>query len=91
MYVPYEIQTTNSTIFIKPNYMNNDYFVCFKQVPNSCNLVWEGIHQRRLFGEVKPKSFLLEKMAREFFQKHQVEHFWDLAYSGAVLEVSEEP
>lgn len=67
------------------------FLVHITQVPNSCNLVWEGTHQRRLFGEVKPKSFLLEKMAREFFQKHQVEHFWDLAYSGAVLEVSEEP
>ncbi|KAG4074146.1 hypothetical protein HA402_014351 [Bradysia odoriphaga] len=60
------------------------------EVPNSCTLVWEGTSQRRHFGEVKFKVFPMEKMAREFFQKHQVEHFWDLAYSGAVLEASED-
>ncbi|XP_037933408.1 U4/U6 small nuclear ribonucleoprotein Prp3 isoform X2 [Teleopsis dalmanni] len=57
-------------------------------VPNSCVLVWEGTSQRRHFGEIKFKVFPMEKMAREFFQKHQVEHYWDLAYSGAVLEAS---
>lgn len=56
------------------------------EVPNSCCLVWEGTSQRRHFGEMKFKLFPMEKMAREFFQKHQVEHYWDLAYSGAVLE-----
>lgn len=60
------------------------------EVPNSCVLVWEGTSQRRHFGEVKFKAFPMEKMAREFFQKHQVEHYWDLAYSGAVLEASED-
>lgn len=52
--------------------------------------MWEGTSQRRHFGEVKFKSFLMEKMAREFFQKHQVEQYWDSAYSGAVLEASED-
>lgn len=60
------------------------------EIPNSCVLVWEGMSQRRHFGEVKFKVFPMEKMAREFFQKHQVEHYWDLAYSGAVLEASED-
>lgn len=60
------------------------------EVPNACHLVWEGTAQRRHFGEVKFKSFLMEKMVREFFQKHQVEHYWDLAYSGAVLEAAED-
>lgn len=60
------------------------------EVPNSCVLVWEGMSQRRHFGEIKLKGFPMEKMAREFFQKHQVEHYWDLAYSGAVLEASED-
>lgn len=60
------------------------------EVPNSCVLVWEGTSQRRHFGEMKFKVFPMEKMAREFFQKHQVEHYWDLAYSGAVLEASED-
>ncbi|CAH2225567.1 jg25109 [Pararge aegeria aegeria] len=33
-----------------------------------------------------------EKQARELFHKHGVEHYWDLAYSGAVLDAgSEEP
>lgn len=59
-----------------------------QDVPNSCVLVWEGTSQRRHFGEIKFKVFPMEKMAREFFQKHQVEHYWDLAYSGAVLEAS---
>lgn len=59
-----------------------------QEVPNSCVLVWEGTSQRRHFGEIKFKVFPMEKMAREFFQKHQVEHYWDLAYSGAVLEAA---
>ncbi|XP_059613316.1 U4/U6 small nuclear ribonucleoprotein Prp3 [Phlebotomus argentipes] len=60
------------------------------EVPNSCALVWEGTSQRRHFGEIKFKSFPMEKMAREFFQKYLVEQYWDLAYSGAVLEASED-
>ncbi|XP_031616373.1 U4/U6 small nuclear ribonucleoprotein Prp3 [Contarinia nasturtii] len=56
------------------------------EVPNSCVLVWEGTSARRHFGEMKFKLFPMEKMAREFFQRHQVEQYWDLAYSGAVLE-----
>lgn len=59
-----------------------------QEIPNTCVLVWEGTSQRRHFGEIKFKVFTMEKMAREFFQKHQVEHYWDLAYSGAVLEAS---
>ncbi|XP_067644946.1 U4/U6 small nuclear ribonucleoprotein Prp3 [Eurosta solidaginis] len=59
-----------------------------QEMPNTCALVWEGTSQRRNFGEIKFKVFTMEKMAREFFQKHQVEHYWDLAYSGAVLEAS---
>ncbi|ETN68110.1 Trisn small nuclear ribonucleoprotein [Anopheles darlingi] len=60
------------------------------EIPNTCVLVWEGTTQRRNFGEFKYKSFPLEKSARDFFQKHHVEHYWDLAYSGAVLEASED-
>lgn len=57
-----------------------------KEVANSCVLVWEGISQRRNFGEIKFKSLPNEKAARDLFQKHHVEHYWDLSYSGAVLE-----
>lgn len=59
-----------------------------KETPNSCKLVWEGKITRRNFGEIKFKSFSMEKMVREFFQKHHCEHYWDLAFSGAVLEAS---
>ncbi|XP_053623083.1 U4/U6 small nuclear ribonucleoprotein Prp3 [Plodia interpunctella] len=54
-------------------------------VPNSCQLVWEGVTKQRNFGEIKFKVLPTEKQARELFQKHGVEHYWDLAYSGAVL------
>lgn len=60
-----------------------------KEVPNSCKLVWEGKVPRRCFGEMKFKFFTMEKLVREFFQKHHCEHYWDLAYSGAVLEASD--
>lgn len=60
-----------------------------KEVPNSCTLVWEGKVPRRCFGEIKFKFFTMEKLVREFFQKHHCEHYWDLAYSGAVLEASD--
>lgn len=60
-----------------------------KEVPNSCKLVWEGKVPRRCFGEIKFKFFTMEKLVREFFQKHHCEHYWDLAYSGAVLEASD--
>ena len=60
-----------------------------KEVPNSCKIVWEGKVPRRCFGEIKFKFFTMEKLVREFFQKHHCEHYWDLAYSGAVLEASD--
>ncbi|XP_045540840.1 U4/U6 small nuclear ribonucleoprotein Prp3 [Papilio machaon] len=55
------------------------------EVPNACHLVWEGVTKHRAFGEIKFKVMPTEKQAREHFQKHGVEHYWDLAYSGAVL------
>lgn len=61
-----------------------------KLVSNSCVLVWEGISPKRNFGEVKFKTVANEKAARELLQKHHVEQYWDLAYSGAVLEASED-
>ncbi|XP_034837916.1 U4/U6 small nuclear ribonucleoprotein Prp3 [Maniola hyperantus] len=62
------------------------------EVPNACHLVWEGVVTRRAFGDIKFKVMPTEKQARELFQKHGVEHYWDLAYSGAVLGAgAEEP
>ncbi|XP_034945371.1 uncharacterized protein Prp3 [Chelonus insularis] len=55
-------------------------------VPNKCVVVWEGSTTQRHFGEIKFKVCPIEKMAREHFKKHQVEQYWDLAYSGAVLD-----
>ncbi|ENN82859.1 hypothetical protein HUJ04_010091 [Dendroctonus ponderosae] len=59
-----------------------------RDVPNKCVLVWEGTTKQRNFGELKFKVCPTERLAREHFKKHKVEHYWDLAYSGAVLEQS---
>ena len=59
-------------------------------VPNKCVLVWEGTCKQRHFGDIKFKVCPIEKMAREHFKKHQVEQYWDLAYSGAVLGNAED-
>lgn len=56
------------------------------EVPNKCVLVWEGTSKQRNFGDVKFKACPTERLAREYFKKHKVEHYWDLAYSNAVLE-----
>ncbi|CAK1587991.1 unnamed protein product [Parnassius mnemosyne] len=61
------------------------------EVPNSCQLVWEGVAKQRAFGEIKFKVMPTEKQAREHFQKHGVEHYWDLAYSRAVLGAGDQP
>jgi U4/U6 small nuclear ribonucleoprotein PRP3 len=45
---------------------------------------------RNFSGEVKFKSCPTERAARELFKKHKVEHHWDLAYSGAVLETAQD-
>uniref|UniRef100_A0A914VTI5 Small nuclear ribonucleoprotein Prp3 C-terminal domain-containing protein n=1 Tax=Plectus sambesii TaxID=2011161 RepID=A0A914VTI5_9BILA len=52
---------------------------------NRCDLVWEGLVKKRNFGEVRCKIVTLEKQARELLDKHNVAHYWDMAYSGAVL------
>lgn len=54
------------------------------EVPNKCVLVWEGTSKQRNFGEVKFKVCPTERMAREHFKKHKVEHYWDLAYSSEI-------
>ncbi|XP_014248539.1 U4/U6 small nuclear ribonucleoprotein Prp3 [Cimex lectularius] len=57
--------------------------------PNKCVLVWEGMKQQRNFGEMKFKICATEKLAREQLRKHSVEHYWDLAYSGTVMETED--
>lgn len=56
------------------------YFIYFLQ----------GTVKQRNFGEVKFKVCPTEKLGREHLKKHGVEHYWDLAYSGCVLENAED-
>lgn len=55
---------------------------------NKCSLVWEGTTKTRAFVEIKFKLCPTEAFAREQFKKFGVEHYWDLAYSGAVMETT---
>lgn len=48
--------------------------------------VWEGVTKKRNFGEVRCISATLDKQAREILEKHEVEHYWDLAYSTSLLK-----
>ncbi|KDR24472.1 U4/U6 small nuclear ribonucleoprotein Prp3 [Zootermopsis nevadensis] len=57
---------------------------------NKCVMVWEGTVKQRNFGDMKFKVCPTEKLAREHFKKHSVEQYWDLAYSGAVLEATDD-
>lgn len=54
--------------------------------PNSCQLVWEGVTKQRSFGEVRFKVCPTERAARDHLAKHRAQHYWDLAYSGSVLD-----
>lgn len=55
---------------------------------NKCSLVWEGTTKNRAFTEIKFKVCPTEAFAREQFKRYGVEHYWDLAYSGAVMETT---
>lgn len=44
--------------------------------------------QSRAFSEMKFKMCPTESFAHEQFKKCGVGHYWDLAYSGAVLETA---
>jgi len=55
-------------------------------VPNKCVLVWEGTTKERTFQDFKFKALKTEEQVREYFKKHNVQHYWDLALSGTVLE-----
>ena len=60
------------------------------EVRNSCQLIWEGTKKQRSFGDLIFKLCPSETVARDHFRKHGVEHYWDLSYSSAVLEETEE-
>ncbi len=55
-------------------------------VLNKCVLVWEGMTKERNFSDFKFKALKTEEQVREYFQKHRVQQYWDLALSGTVLE-----
>ena len=46
--------------------------------------------KNRAFGEMKFKMCPTENFAREQFRKVGVEHYWDLAFRGAILETATE-
>ncbi|XP_015790431.1 U4/U6 small nuclear ribonucleoprotein Prp3-like isoform X2 [Tetranychus urticae] len=52
-----------------------------KKIQNKCLLIWEGMVKNRAFGEIRFKNSPNESFARQFFKKHCVQHYWDLAYS----------
>ncbi|KAI1726776.1 pre-mRNA processing factor 3 (PRP3) domain-containing protein [Ditylenchus destructor] len=57
---------------------------------NECALIWEGIVQKRAFGEPRFVAANNHKHAREILDKHGVPHYWDLCYSTSVLLNSDE-
>ena len=57
----------------------------------SCNnLNLQGQTKQRNFGDLKFKLCPTEGFAREHFKKAGCEHYWDHAYSTAVLASSDE-
>ena len=52
--------------------------------------MFQGTTQNRSFGEIKFKVCPTESFAREQFKKVNAEQYWDLAFSGAVLETTSE-
>lgn len=60
------------------------------KVENKCVLIWEGTATQRNFGDIMFKLCPTETFAREFFKKHGVEQYWDLAYGASILEASED-
>merc|ERR1719336_276363 len=57
---------------------------------NKAELVWEGQTKQRSFSDLKFKLCPTEGFAREHFKKAGCEHYWDHAYSTAVIASSDE-
>ncbi len=53
-------------------------------------LLLQGEVKQRAFDKIVFKQCPTELFAREQFRKHDVEQYWDLAYSRAVLEAAGE-
>ncbi|KAE9416939.1 hypothetical protein Angca_008305, partial [Angiostrongylus cantonensis] len=52
---------------------------------NNCQLIWEGQVKRRNFRDFNVVTATIEKQARDLLEKHNVAHYWDVAYSTTVL------
>ena len=65
---------------------SEDYVKDKPDMANKCVLIWEGTMKERAFSDIKFKFVQTEEQGREYFKKHGIEHFWDLALSGTVLE-----
>ncbi|CAL8071137.1 unnamed protein product [Calicophoron daubneyi] len=55
---------------------------------SGCQLVWKGTVNQRAFDKIQFRACPTELFAREQFRKRDVEHYWDQAYSSAILESS---
>ncbi len=53
---------------------------------NKCQLVWQGMSKQRDFPDFKYKAMKTEEMVREFFKRHNCQHYFDVCLSGVVLE-----
>lgn len=56
---------------------------------NTCALVWEGMVKSRNFGAIIFKSCPTVTFAREYFKKHNCEHYWDIAQTDAIIHQSD--
>lgn len=57
---------------------------------NTCALVWEGTVKNRNFGTIIFKMCPTITFAREYFKKFNVEHYWDIAQTDAILKQADE-
>ncbi|VDK84391.1 unnamed protein product [Cylicostephanus goldi] len=58
---------------------------------NQCQLIWEGQVKRRNFRDFNVVTATIEKQARDLLEKHNVAHYWDVAYSTTVLLDGQDP
>lgn len=57
-----------------------------KKKSNKCVLVWEGTAAKPAFNSFDVKNARTEGFARDFFHKHGVPQYWDMALSDQIIE-----
>eukprot|EP01134_Creolimax_fragrantissima_P007365 CFRG7365T1 len=60
------------------------------RVPNSCTLVWEGVHQKPAFSEWMYKKATSTVAAREFLEEYGMENVFDLALTEIIVNPSQD-